>query len=98
MPLLNITESKKVTAIVTIEENTARQVDQYAAMTKGTADEVVQQALAYVFSKDKEFETYCRDHNDAKPKIALRLKKPAATTPAPVESRNGTKGHQPAAR
>jgi hypothetical protein len=51
MPLLKISESKKVTALVTIEDATARQIEQYAAMTKGNPDEVVQQALDYILSQ-----------------------------------------------
>lgn len=98
MPLLKITESKKVTAIITIEDATARQIEQYAAMTKGNPDEVVQQALDYIFSKDKDFEKYCNEHADAKPKIALRLKRPATSPSTPLELRNGTKPHTPGAR
>lgn len=98
MPLLKITESKKVTAIVTIEETTARQIEQYAAMTKGSPDEVVQQALDYVFSKDKEFETFAKDNASAKPKIALRLKKPASTTASSPDASTSTKGKQSEAR
>lgn len=98
MPLLKITESKKVTAIVTIEETTARQIEQYAAMTKGNPDEVIQQALDYVFSKDKDFETYARDHADAKPKIALRLKKPASAVQAPTSPKNSARTQAPIAR
>lgn len=94
MPLLNVTESKRVTAVITIEESTAKQIDQYAAWTKGNPDEVVQQALAYVFGKDKEFEKYCQDNGDKKPKIALRLKKPAN----PAASANATKASTVAAR
>ena len=94
MPLLKITESKKVTAIITIEDATAKQIEQYAAMTKGNPDEVVQQALDYVFSKDKDFETHCREHADAKPKIALRLKRPAT----PTDARPGTPARSGSAR
>lgn len=95
MPLLNITESKKVTAIITIEETTARQIELYAAMTKGNPDDVVQRALNYVFSKDKDFEKYEREHATAKPKIALRLKKPAnAVTSADSTAENSPAAHK----
>ena len=98
MPLLKITESKKVTAIVTIEDATAKQIEQYAAMTKGNPDEVVQQALDYVFSKDKDFETFCRDHADAKPKIALRLKRPAVTPATASATKSGAAARSGAPR
>ena len=93
MPLLEIIASKKITAIVTIEDATAKQVDQYAAMTKGSADDVIEAALTYVFSKDKEFAKFREDYASAKPSIPLRLKRPANTpakqedaTPAPKHS------------
>ncbi len=84
MPLLRIIASKKITAIVTIEDATAKQIDQYAAMTKGSADDVVQAALDYVFSTDKEFAKFRDEHASAKPTIPLRLKKPSST-PAKLE-------------
>ena len=98
MPLLKITESKKVTAIVTIEDATAKQIEQYAAMTKGNPDEVVQQALDYIFSKDKDFEKFCTEHADAKPKIALRLKRPASPVPTPADTKGGAGTRAAAAR
>jgi hypothetical protein len=91
MPLLKISESKKVTAIVTLEETTAKQIEHYAAMTKGNPDEVVQQALDYIFSKDKDFERFCLENAEAKPKIALRLKRPAGSAPSPTDTRSGSK-------
>ena len=98
MPLLKITESKKVTAIITIEDATAKQIEQYAAMTKGNPDEVVQQALDYVFSKDKDFETFCRDNANAKPKIALRLKRPATPAATASDAKSGAAARSGAAR
>jgi hypothetical protein len=79
MPLLELTASKKVTAIVTLEDATAKQIDQYAAMTKGSADDVVNAALEYVFSKDKDFARYRDENATAKPVIPLRIKRSAAT-------------------
>ena len=91
MPLLKISESKKVTAIVTLEEATAKQIEQYAAMTKGNPDEVIQQALDYIFSKDKDFERFSQENADAKPKIALRLKRPAGAATSPPDTRSSSK-------
>ena len=54
MPLLEITTSRKVTATVSLEEPTANLVNQYAAFTRVAADDVVNKALEYVFTKDKE--------------------------------------------
>ncbi|ADW71400.1 hypothetical protein [Granulicella tundricola] len=80
MPLLEIVASKKITATVTLEESTAKQVDQYAAMTKASADDVIDSALAYVFGKDTEFKKWCTDNPTFKASFPLRLKRPAPST------------------
>ena len=83
MLLLEIVASKKVTAIVTLEDSTAKQIDQYAAFTKGSADDVVNAALEYVFSKDRDFTKFRDENAAAKPAIALRLKRPTNTATKP---------------
>ncbi|MGI4755281.1 MAG: hypothetical protein ACRYGF_00345 [Janthinobacterium lividum] len=90
MPLLKISESKKLTATISLEEVTARRIEQYAAMTKGTPDEVIQQALDYIFSKDKDFERFCTEQPNAKPKIALRIKRPPAPADATATAKDST--------
>ena len=98
MPLLKIVASKKITAIVTIEDATAKQVDQYAAMTKGSADDVVQAALDYVFSTDKEFAKFRDDNASAKPTIPLRLKKPAGAVTKPEDAPTNARSNTAAMR
>ena len=98
MPTLKIVASKKITAIVTIEDATAKQIDQYAAMTKGSADDVVQAALDYVFSGDKDFTRFREENATAKPTIPLRLKKPASTVVKPEDASASTKINGSAAR
>lgn len=97
MPLLEINASKKVTAIVTLEDSTAKQVDQYAAFTKGSADDVVNATLDYIFGKDKDFQKYREENGTAKPSSALRLKRPTASAKPPRQP-NGTAPHASAAR
>ena len=97
MPLLEIIPSKKVTATVSLEEPTANLVNQYAAFTRVAADDVVNKALEYVFTKDKDFQKFIDSPNDSKPLHPLRIKrngdsapkgrpgrKPAASVPAPI--------------
>src|ERR1039457_1493145 len=97
MPLLEIIPSKKVTATVSLEEPTANLVNQYAAFTRVAADDVVNKALEYVFTKDKDFQKFIGSPNDSKPLHPLRIKrngdnapkgrpgrKPAASVPAPI--------------
>ena len=80
MPLLSIQASKKVETTVRLEESTAKRVDQYAHFAKASADDVVNQALEYVFTKDKDFQRYLTQHQGGETPAALRIKKPAATT------------------
>ena len=82
MPLLEIVASKKINALITLEESTAKQIDQYAAMTAGSADDVLEAAIAYVFSKDKDFQKFRDQNPTAKPVLPLRVRRP---------STNGTK-------
>ena len=58
MPLLEIAPTKKVVATITLEETTALNVDKYAAFVNANADDVVSQALSYVFSRDKDFQKF----------------------------------------
>jgi hypothetical protein len=54
MPLLEINQSRHICASVRLDEVTATQVDQYAAFIHASADDVVDKALNYVFSKDRQ--------------------------------------------
>jgi hypothetical protein len=74
MPLLEITQSHKVTASIALEESTAKSVDSYAAFMKASADDVVNKALEYVFSKDKEFQQFLQTSTEIKSPQPLRIK------------------------
>jgi hypothetical protein len=56
--LLEVQQIKKVTATVQIEESVATTVDKYAAFIDASADDVINKALEYVFSKDKDFKKF----------------------------------------
>ena len=62
MPLIEVTQSQYVSATIRLESATANLVDQYAAFVHGSADEVVDKALNYVFAKDREFQEYLKSH------------------------------------
>ena len=78
MPLLEIKQTRKLTALCSLEESTAHLVNQYAAFVGATPDEVINKALEYTFSKDSEFQKY----RGTNPKVTarLRVKTPAAAT------------------
>src|ERR1700709_161584 len=58
MPLLEVIQTRQVSASIKLTDSTATQVDQYAAFIHASADDVVEQALAYVFSKDRDFQDF----------------------------------------
>jgi len=60
MPLLEVTQTRHISASIRLTDTTAMQVDQYAAFIHASADDVVEQALAYVFSKDRDFQEFLR--------------------------------------
>jgi hypothetical protein len=74
MPLLEIVQIRRVTASIRLEESTAALIDQYAAFLRATADEVVDKALTYVFSKDRDFQDFLRTPAAANVPASLRIR------------------------
>ena len=74
MPLLEVTQIRYVNATVRLDETTASQVDQYATFIHASADDVVDKALAYVFSKDRDFQDFLRtpEAQQITPKLRVR--------------------------
>ena len=96
MPLLEISQTRTyVQATVRIADTTAQQIDQYAAFTKASADEVVDKALAYVFAKDKDFQKFLESPQAAKIPPSLRAR-PIGQTPAAPAPTNGSAKATPA--
>ena len=60
MPLLEVIQTRHLSASIRLTDTTATQVDQYAAFIHASADDVVEQALAYVFSKDRDFQEFLK--------------------------------------
>ena len=75
MALLEISQSRQITATIRLEEKTAVQVDQYAAFIRVSADEVVNHALEYVFSKDRDFQEYLKSAEAASATPSLRVRR-----------------------
>ena len=75
MALLEITQSRQVTATIRLEEATASQVDQYAAFIRASADEVVSHALDYVFTKDRDFQEFLKSPEAGAVKPSLRIRR-----------------------
>jgi hypothetical protein len=82
MPLLEVVQTRYVSASIRLTDTTALQLDQYAAFIHASADEVIDQALAYVFSKDRDFQEYLRTPEAQRITPTLRVRRPLANEPA----------------
>jgi hypothetical protein len=75
MPLLEIIQTRQVTASIRLDEPTAALIDQYAAFLHASADEVVDKALCYVFAKDRDFQDFLRNPAAAHAPESLRIRR-----------------------
>jgi hypothetical protein len=75
MPLLEINLSRYVSASVRLDESTAEQVDQYAVFVHASADDVVDKALNYVFSKDRDFQDFLKTAQAKQVAPTLRVRR-----------------------
>jgi hypothetical protein len=75
MPLLEINQVRHICASVRLDEVTAAQVDQYAAFIHASADDVVDKALNYVFSKDRDFQDFLKTPQAKQVASTLRVRK-----------------------
>jgi hypothetical protein len=75
MPLLEINLSHYISASIRLDESTAEQVDQYAAFVHASADDVVDKALNYVFSKDRDFQDFLKTPQAKQVTSTLRVRK-----------------------
>lgn len=82
MPLLEVVQTRHLSASIRLTDTTALQVDQYAAFIHATADEVVEQALAYVFSKDRDFQEFLKSAEAQKITPTLRVRRMPVLEPA----------------
>jgi predicted transcriptional regulator len=78
MPLLEVTQTRHLSASIRLTDTTASQVDQYAAFIHASADDVVEQALAYVFSKDRDFQEFLRTPEARRITPTLRVRRAVA--------------------
>ena len=74
MALIEVTQSRYVSATIRLDSATASLIDHYAAFVHGSADDVVDKALNYVFAKDREFQEYLKtaQSSDVVPTLRVR--------------------------
>ena len=92
MPLLEVIQTRQISASIRLSDTTAMQVDQYAAFIHASADDVVEQALAYVFSKDRDFQDFLKSPLAKQVTSTLRIRKvpaPDAAEPLTKKPANG---------
>jgi hypothetical protein len=88
MPLLEVVQTRYVSASIRLTDTTAMQVDQYAAFIHASANEVMEQALAYVFAKDRDFQEFLRTPEAQRITPTLRVRRAnGSDAPEPVVSK-----------
>ena len=98
MPLLEVVQTRHLSASVRLTDTIALQVDQYAAFIHATADEVVEQALAYVFSKDRDFQEFLRTPEAQHIVPTLRVRRVAANEAAEPQAKKPASAAAPTAK
>lgn len=78
MPLLEVAQIRHISASIRLTDVTAVQVDQYAAFIHASADDVVEQALTYVFSKDRDFQEFLKSPQAQRITPTLRVRRVTA--------------------
>ena len=81
MPLLEVIQTRQISASIRLTDTVATQVDQYAAFIHACADDVVEQALTYVFSKDRDFQEFLKTPEARQVAATLRIRKAPAAEP-----------------
>ena len=94
MPLLEVTQTRQVSASIRLTATTALQVDQYAAFIHASADDVVEQALDYVFSKDRDFQDFLKMPEARKVASTLRIRRAPASDLAEPPAKKHVSGAQ----
>jgi hypothetical protein len=92
MPLLEVIQTRHLSASIRLTDTTAVQVDQYAAFIHASADEVVEQALAYVFSKDRDFQEFLKSSEAQKITPTLRVRRAPSSESADLSPKKHANG------
>ena len=79
MPLLEVVQTRHISASIRLTDTTAIQVDQYATFIRACADDVVEQALTYVFSKDRDFQEFLKTPQAKNVTPTLRIRRAAVS-------------------
>jgi predicted transcriptional regulator len=96
MPLLEVVQTRQVSASIRLTDSTAMQIDQYATFIRASADDVVEEALKHVFAKDRDFQDFLKTPQAKQATPTLRIRKGSAAEASEPSPRKSTTGAQPA--
>ena len=94
MPLLEVIQTRHISASIRLDEAIATQVDQYAAFIHASADDVVEKALNYVFSKDRDFQEFLKTPQATQMTPSLRIRKVSNVDPVESPMRKEVPGRE----
>jgi hypothetical protein len=94
MPLIEVTQSRYVSAAIRLDAATATLIDQYATFVHASADDVVDKAVNYVFSKDREFQEYLKtaQSGNVVPTLRVRRSGNGEASEPPANGRRAVEG------
>jgi hypothetical protein len=84
MPLLEVVQTRQISASIRLTDSTANQVDQYAAFIRASADDVIEEALKHCFGKDRDFQEFLKSPDARKITPTLRIRKPTTNDAEPA--------------
>jgi len=96
MPLIEVNQIRHVSTSIRLDEVTAAQVDQYAAFIHASADDVIDKALNYVFSKDRDFQEFLKTPQARQVSSTLRVRKAPSNGAAIQPSKKPASGAESA--
>jgi predicted transcriptional regulator len=100
MPLLEVVQTRQVSASIRLTDSTATQIDQYATFIRASADDVVEEALKHVFAKDRDFQDFLKTPQAKQATSTLRIRKgpvAEASEPSPKKPASGVQAAPAAA-
>jgi len=97
MPLLEVTQTKYVSASIRLTDATASQLNQYAHFIGACADEVMEEALKHVFSKDRDFQEFLKTPQAKEVASTLRVRKAPTVETTSAQPKPPAKAVEPSA-
>ena len=78
--LLVVKNTVTHSAVISINSDTVNKLNAYAAFTDALPDAVIGAALEYIFTSDKEFQTYLHSKTDVPQLLAIRKPRGSVVT------------------